>query len=688
MEQNIINRTEDEERRYLAVVKEKIEKELERNNAIVSTRMRDSREMKEYLSSSKADMDHVEKVSVRQTVDELGSMGEHSAQVSRRLSKLRASAYFGRIDFRVGERASASPVYIGIHSFYDPEEEKVIIHDWRAPVSSMFYDFETGPAEYEAPEGLKEGEIDLKRQYRIEDGNLVFMIESELNIQDEILQEELRHNSSEKMKNIVATIQRDQNAIVRNETSHTLVIQGAAGSGKTSIALHRIAFLLYRFKESISSSDVLIISPNRVFAHYISNVLPELGEENIRESTMEDLAANLLDNKYPFESFYSEVSRLLKGTDRKYRERVQFKASPDFLQKLDAYIVHVKNNRFRPAEVMIGTRQIAEDVLERAYNRLSGLPFAQQVNELLEAVMYECERRYGHEIKGKERSEARKQIGRMFGSRDILKLYREFYRWIEAPSMFKFASKGVLEHADVFPLIYFSIQLQGVQHTYGEIKHLVIDEMQDYTGIHYAVLGQLFPCKRTILGDARQSVNPDSSSTAEGIRGALGEADCVHLNKSYRSTLQIAEFAQRINRNEDLVPVERLGLEPEIFALPGPESELEKIRDCLQAFFQSDRRSLGLLCKTQAEAESLYEGVRNVGAEITLISPESTTFTEGVIIATAYLAKGLEFDEVIVPQITDRNYRTDIDRHILYVAVTRAMHRLTLTHTGKQTALF
>jgi len=687
MEQKQITEAEAEERRYLAEVNERIRRELERNNEIVGTRMRDSREMKEYLSKNKADMDHVEKVGVRQTVDELGAMGEHSAEVSRRLEKLLASAYFGRIDFRRSGTSGASPVYIGIHSFYDNEEKRVRIHDWRAPVSSMFYDYETGPAQYEAPDGTEEGEIERKRQYRIEDGELVFMIESSLNIQDEVLQEELRHNTSDKMKNIVATIQRDQNAIVRNEKSHTLVIQGAAGSGKTSIALHRIAFLLYRFKETISSSDVLIISPNRVFAHYISNVLPELGEENIREATMEDLAAELLEHKYAFEPFYTQVSRLLKGGDRKYRERIQFRATPEFLEQLDAYIVHVKNNRFVPADVMIGHRKISADILRERYHRFAERPFAEQVNELVETVLYECERHYGHEIKGKERTEVRKQIGRMFASQDIAKLYRDFYHWVENPSMFKYASKGVYEHADVFPLIYFSLQLEGGREDYRTIKHLVIDEMQDYTPVHYAVLGQLFPCKRTILGDARQSVNPLSSSTAEGIRGALGRADCVYLNKSYRSTLEIAEFAQNIQRNEDLVPIERHGEAPAVLACANSEEETECLRERVRDFFASDRRSLGIICKTQAEAESLFENLENSGGNIHLIRPDSTTFPEGALIATAYLAKGLEFDEVLVPHVDDRNYQNEVDRHMLYVAVTRAMHKLTLTHTGKRSRL-
>lgn len=679
-----ISTTEDEERAHLQAVNLKIRDALDSNNEKVEERVKDVRELKTFLTDNKADMDHVEKIGVRQTVDEFGAMGEHSAEESRRLTKLLGSAYFGRVDFRQTDRVE--PIYVGIHSFYDAERKRALIHDWRAPVSSMFYDFETGPAHYEAPSGTERGEIERKRQYRVEDGELVFMLESSLNIQDEVLQKELSHNSSEKMKNIVATIQRDQNAIVRNETSHTLVIQGAAGSGKTSIALHRIAFLLYRFKDSIQSSDVLIVSPNRVFAHYISNVLPELGEENIRETTMEALAAELLDHNLNFESFYEQVSKLLKGTDKQYRERIRFKATREFLEQLDDYIVHVKNSRFVPADITLGHRKVPAEVLEHRYQRVAGMPFAEQINELVETVLYEFERSYGHEVKGKERADARKQIGSMFGSRDITVLYKGFYKWLGQPTLFKAAGKGVYEHADVFPLIYFRTQLEGPRDL-GDIKHLVIDEMQDYTPVQYAVLGQLFPCKRTILGDAKQSVNPLSSSTAEGIGAALGRADCVYLNKSYRSTIEISNLAQNINRNEDLIPIERHGDTPEILACADTEAEHAVLRERVAAFLKSDHRSLAVLCKTQEDAEAAHAALSELDAPIHLLDTDSTTFHEGVIVATAYLAKGLEFDEVIVPHVSATNYRDEIDRHMLYVAVTRAMHKLTLTHSGKRSPL-
>lgn len=237
-------------------------------------------------------MDHTEKVSVRQSINQVAIPGENAVAKKKRLRKLLESPYWGRIDFIEEDENKSNPIYIGIYSFFDETLNTNTIHDWRAPISAMYYDFELGEAYYEAPSGRIEGNILLKRQYRIRNGKMEFMLENSVNIHDDILQKELSKSSDEKMKNIVATIQRDQNVIIRNETSRALIIQGVAGSGKTSIALHRIAFLLYRFKETITSKDILIISPNKVFADYISNVLPELGEEKIPEMGMEELQSD------------------------------------------------------------------------------------------------------------------------------------------------------------------------------------------------------------------------------------------------------------------------------------------------------------------------------------------------------------------------------------------------------------
>lgn len=671
-----------EERAYLKKVKTKIQAELDEVACKMESRSRDMRDVKKYLAENQSDMDHVEKAAGRQMVEEMGIVGDHGALGAVRLSKLLKSAYFGRIDFQARGESDALPVYIGIHSLYDPENKTYLVHDWRAPISSMFYDFEMGEAWYVAPAGKESGKITGKRQYKIEGGELVFMLESSLNIHDDILQKELSRGSSEKMKNIVATIQRDQNAIIRNDQSQALIIQGAAGSGKTSIALHRIAFLLYRFKDSISSNDILIISPNKVFAHYISNVLPELGEENIQETTMEALATELLGDKYQFQTFYEQVAALFEAKNQKYQDRIQYKASLSFLENLDEYILHVKNNNFTPTRIVVGRSAISAELVGDKFYRFGNLPIAERLNELVNALVEELEREFGRDVKKDERDTVRKQLKQMFGSTNLDALYKGFFTWMEEPGMFKFSSRGVYEYSDVYPLIYFKMQLEGMT-AHDHVKHLVVDEMQDYTPVQYTVLSQLYPCKKTILGDANQSVNPLSSSTAEKINAIFHEAECVYMNKSYRSTIQISNLAQRINRNKNLIPIERHGEDPEFRLCANEAEELNRVRSVLATFFDSDYKSLGIVCKTQEQANAVYNHVQDLSNSIFLIDPTSSAFNEGVTISTAHLAKGLEFDEVILPFCNDKNYASVIDRHMLYVGCTRGMHKLTLTYSGE-----
>lgn len=676
--------TESDERAHLVSVRAKIRAELDEVAAQMDSQSSDLRELKKYLSENKSDMDHIEKVSGRQTVDELSRVGDHSKLGAVRLFKLLKSPYFGRLDFKPANAPAEHLVYVGIHSFYDPAARTYLIHDWRAPISSMFYDFEHGAAHYIAPAGTVRGEILRKRQYRIEDGEMVFMLESSLNIHDGVLQEELSRTASDKMKNIVATIQRDQNAIIRNDSSRVLIIQGAAGSGKTSIALHRIAFLLYRFKDTITADDILIISPNKVFANYISSVLPELGEENIKETTMEVLATRLLGLEYQFQTFYEQVSELFNPKAHAYRERIQFKASLPFLEKLDTYIRHLKNANFTAADLEVARYKIPGEVIAEQVHRMGAMTFAARINDIVDSVAKKLEREHSYEIKAKDRDSIRKQLKKMFGSTNIDALYKGFYAWLEEPGMFKFAAKGVYEYSDIYPLIYFKMQMEGME-SFDEVKHLVVDEMQDYTPVQYTVLSQLFPCKKTILGDANQSVNPLSSSRAEGIKAILTGAECVYLNQSYRSTLQISNLAQRINRNPDLVPIERHGAEPEIIACADLADEVRRIREALSRYLASGHKSCGIVCKTQDAANLVYEQVKDLSEKIYVIDPTSVAFNQGVTIATAHLAKGLEFDEVILPFCNEETYSGVIDRHMLYVGVTRAMHRLTLTYAGKLT---
>ncbi len=682
----MVNKSEKEERKYLETIKNRLEEVLAKIDETVHGHARSLKEDKEYLYESKADMDHMEKMSMRKSIAQNTLIAESAVEKKNRLVRLFDSPYFGRIDFSEDGQTDANPYYIGIHAFHDEEANINIIYDWRAPVSSMYYDHELGEASYEAPSGLVSGTITLKRQYRIRKGRMEFMLENPVNIHDDILQLELSKTSDDKMKHIVATIQRDQNAIIRNESSYTLIIQGVAGSGKTSIALHRIAFLLYRFRENISSKEILIISPNKVFADYISNVLPELGEEKIPEMGMEELANEALDKKVRFQTFHEQVNALLTKKDEAFRERISFKATFEFIRLLDQYLAHIENHYFSPADFWIRKNFVPDWFIKEKYATYHRIPLLKRFEAIAKDVEENIRFYYRYDINAAERNEIRKAIEGMFRITNLRQLYKDFYDWLEKPEMFKQAARAQYEWADVFPLIYMKTRLEGHQ-TYTRVKHLLVDEMQDYTPVQYAVLSRLFICKKTILGDANQSVNPYSSSSATEIQKVFPESDIVTLLKSYRSTYEITNFAQGISRNDELVAIERRGEEPGIIALQNEEEEIRTIRALIKDFRQSDYRSLGIICKTWKQAEWLHNELEGPDEYIYLLSAQSASFAEGIILTTAHMAKGLEFDQVVVPFAAAANYKNSIDKSMLYIACTRAMHKLSLTHTGKPSGM-
>ncbi len=683
--EGLFNRTQEDEKQFLEEIKAKLSVELKHMSGRVSRYAQDVREQKQYMWDSKGDMDHVEKISARESADQTMRSGEVALDAKRRIEKLLQSPYFGRFDFRRDDDSfEEMPVYVGIHSFSDRENRRSVIFDWRAPICAMFYDFELGHARYRSPSGEVHGDITLKRQFRIRRGQMEFMLESGLNIMDDVLQEELSRTSDERMKNIVATIQRDQNAIIRNEDAEVLIIQGVAGSGKTSIALHRIAFLLYRFKETLSSKDVLIISPNKVFADFISNVLPELGEEQITELEMESLANELLGRRYKFQTHLEQSSMLLEGRDPNLGRRIRAKASTEFLGKLEEYVKHVEASRFCPVDLPVRDHAVPATILDVAYRKRPDLPLTQRLRWVAECAEHEAWVQWRVELTAKERAALKAAVRKMGRNAALKTLYREFYVWLGQPELFK-AVRGRLEYCDVFPLIYLKLRLDREDGAYRHIKHLVVDEMQDYTPVQYAVLARLFPCNKTILGDVNQSLNAWAASTAETISELLRHCECVKLYKSYRSSYEITQFAQSISPSADLVAIERHGPKPRVLACRDESQEHDLVVQMISHFRKQDFQTMAIICKTQEGAHRLFKSIRKKGEDAHLLTARSTAFESGVVVCSVHLAKGLEFDRVLVPDASEKSYQSALDRNLLYVACTRAMHDLVLTHTGART---
>lgn len=681
------NQTEKQEKEYLKQIISFLKKVIGNTDASVKDHVDTLAEYKDYIWSNK-DIDPHEIRSMRESILNHFALGESVINKRKRLTKILAIPYFGRIDFlEKKENSKVMPTYIGIHTFYDPESRATLIHDWRAPVSSMFYDHELGEAGYRSPSGEIKGEISLKRQYRIRGGKMEFMIESALTVHDDILQKELSSNVDDKMKNIVATIQREQNQIIRNEDIRTLIIQGVAGSGKTSIALHRIAYLLYTFRDSISSKDILIISPNKVFSDYISNVLPELGEETVPETSMEQILSGVLEHKYKYQTYFGLVNELLEKPSSSLIDRIAYKASFGFISELDKFILHIENTYFKAADVKL-TKYITipAPFIEEQYLRFNRYPIRRRFDAMADYMLDMLKIQYAFTVTTAGRNLLKKGIRLMFAGNNDIQVYKDFFKWTNNPGMFKMRKGHTLEYSDLAPLAYLHLALEGNGNQPFRVKHLLIDEMQDYSPIQYKVIQKLFPCRKTVLGDAGQSVNPYGSSTAETIQKSLTASEIMKLCKSYRSTFEITDFAQKIHPNAELEPVARHGEKPQILQFGSAVEELSGIMGLISTYRKSGYKSLGIICKTEQQAREMADVLKSYANDISFLSSQSSAFVQGIVITSAHMAKGLEFDEVIIPQTDERNYRSEIDKSMLYVAVTRAMHRLTLTfHEARPT---
>lgn len=681
------NQTEKQEKEYLKQIISFLKKVIGNTDASVKDHVDTLAEYKDYIWSNK-DIDPHEIRSMRESILNHFALGESVINKHKRLTKILAIPYFGRIDFlEKKENSKVMPIYIGIHTFYDPESRATLIHDWRAPVSSMFYDHELGEAGYRSPSGEIKGVISLKRQYRIRGGKMEFMIESALTVHDDILQKELSSNADDKMKNIVATIQREQNRIIRNEDIRTLIIQGVAGSGKTSIALHRIAYLLYTFRDSISSKDILIISPNKVFSDYISNVLPELGEETVPETSMEQILSGVLEHKYKYQTYFGLVNELLEKPSSSLIDRIAYKASFGFISELDKFILHIENTYFKAADVKL-TKYITipAPFIEEQYLRFNRYPIRRRFDAMADYMLDMLKIQYAFTVTTAGRNLLKKEIRLMFAGNNDIQVYKDFFKWTNNPGMFKMRKGHTLEYSDLAPLAYLHLALEGNGNQPFRVKHLLIDEMQDYSPIQYKVIQKLFPCRKTVLGDAGQSVNPYGSSTAETIQKSLTASEIMKLCKSYRSTFEITDFAQKIHPNAELEPVARHGEKPQILQFGSAVEELSGIMGLISTYRKSGYKSLGIICKTEQQARKMADMLKSYANDISFLSSQSSAFVQGIVIISAHMAKGLEFDEVIIPQTDERNYRSEIDKSMLYVAVTRAMHRLTLTfHEARPT---
>ncbi|AHF07834.1 HelD family protein [Desulfitobacterium metallireducens] len=678
-------------------------------------------------------------IDIYKYISEINSVTTDYANVHKSLNQYKKALeapYFARIDILEEGFPEVDKIYIGLMNIMDKETLGVYVYDWRAPLSGLFYRYELGPGSYSAPLGTIQCEISRKRQFKILNSQLKYFFDCSLAISDAVLQEVLSRNSSPQMRSIVETIQREQDLIIRDVETELLIVQGSAGSGKTSIALHRIAFLLYHgLSSGLNSSNFLILSPNDILNQYISTVLPELGEENVQQTTFDSIAFKLFPGELKPEGRSDQLEKLIslpEGPEKSLkRESIEFKGSHTFVQILDRYIDYYAK-RIVPFQdvyfngVFLATRQ---QLKNRFLKNEIDIPMAKQLKKIekvildkvhplqkerlkkIEQIVQQCE---GHELEVKPFSrllslkEGKKFLDSIqtFTQVDCFKMYQTLFtdknlflklsQGLELPQNIEeilsttdhTLKQGQIGYEDCAPLLYLTLKVEG-SHPLSEIKHVIIDEAQDYYPIHYEVFKHLFnKASFTLLGDINQTIEKNTGiSLYDDVINILNKKKSLKLflTKSYRSSYEVNEFTQKI-----LGPVknsssfERHEAEPQIVWADNFASLTQQMAQAIDAYLDQGYESIGIVCKSQQDATTIYyQLLKHTKVNLNLVTTCDTTLNKGVSILSAYMAKGLEFDAVLVYQASAEKYSSEFDRKLLYVACTRALHRLSLYYTGE-----
>jgi DNA helicase-2/ATP-dependent DNA helicase PcrA len=677
----------------------------------------------------------------------------------RKLEKLEMSPYFSRIDFTEQGSREVEALYIGLGSVVDEATGEHLVYDWRAPVAGMFYDYGIGHASYKTPVGTMEGDISLKRQYVIRRSELQTFFNTGVHIGDEVLQGMLGQSADDRMKTIVTTIQREQNQIIRDEEHKVLIVQGAAGSGKTSAALQRIAYLLYKHRSTLNPDQMVLITPNALFGDYVSMVLPELGETNVQQTTFQGYLEKRLgaDGSWVLEDAYDQLEELLNTeNEASYQVKygaVAFKASLGFIGMINRYVtmLALQDMKFKPlmyrGKAWASEAELTKDFYEtyrsmtvpnriEAMQRKLGKAMEKMGKAELARVYAKLHQRpeYGGtdaEMLEQARRMVRKHLRplkeqvKQLAFVDVYALYERLFRdetlaerllaealdgaeKMEAATWKAYCERtltsltsGRVLYEDATPLMYLREKLEGFM-AYRTIRYVVVDEAQDYSPFQLEVLRNVFPRARlTFLGDLNQGIyahtRTDSYAQALRIFGET-ETSLLRLTKSYRSTREIMAFAGRLLPHaEPVEPFARSGAEPRLVQAPGDGAALAvTVLAELAAMRAAGARSCAVLCRTARESEEACallqreagQAATSAAADgIRLVTKAAQTFSTGTLVLPVYLAKGLEFDAVVVWNSGATHYFRENERKLLYTASTRALHQLSVCYTGELSPL-
>lgn len=655
----------------------------------------------------------------------------------KHLNLLNGTPYFGRID--ISEDGEQESLYIGTSSLID-ENDEFLVYDWRAPISSLYYNGTLGPAEYETPVGIAEANLDNKRQFKIENGQITKMFDTNETVGDDILQDILSENSDTHMKNIVASVQEQQNEIIRNTNADLLVVQGVAGSGKTSAILQRIAYLLYHSRTQLNSDQIILFSPNNLFSNYIAEVLPSLGEKNMRQVTLNDFLVRRHQG-FVVETLFDRFEKDQQSFPEETHKIRDYFASSQFMNDVKLYLKQTPSddlpfvdlliegkiiiakkeaqaiysgisNQHTLAERFYQTKVALTKILKQRVKKIAATPEIEQEIENLSDSQYlnllgeqTRKKNYDDEFQFLAEKLAHRKLRPVHNAIqndlfiDLYQTYLNFLKQLRPVDLNHDAFKEVfyataqnieLHHLDIndaIGIMYLRDLLTGSGQNFN-IKYLFVDEMQDYSPAILTYLAHSFPkAKFTLLGDYAQDIfSMTEMSSDVAFNNSLSnifpnkKISAHLLNTSYRSTKEITDFGKALINNPTINSFNRGAKLPEVIELPEEKDFVPSYLDILTEQL-AKYKMVAVITKNIAQAQTLAEQLTGK-IEFNLITQKTRSLKNGLIILPIYLAKGLEFDSVIAHNVSAKNYNITNSSEIIYTVSSRAMHNLILTSLG------
>lgn len=617
--------------------------------------------------------DYVELLNMQGRLEDLQEDTIDLEKSKKVFSKMKNKPYFASILLRPSDEKKDENYYIGLNSLSDDKDNYKVL-DWRSPIASIFYDVEEGKCQIKTDTSVLNCFLDRKRQFGIEDGKLNYYIDSNINIEDDILKEALAKNTSTQMKSIIQTIQKEQNSVIRGDEYKNLFVQGVAGSGKTAIALHRIAYLLYKMKGKVKSENINFISPNNAFSSYISSVLPDLTEEDIEKIQLDSIARKYLKHHLIAEKKHEQIERLIKSQDL---TEYKFKTSYEFLEKLLAfakenYIDNFEIEDFDVQNVRIDASKIKKLFFEKYADRDLFTRFRWITDNIFDFYFYK--------VKSVEKTKKFKEyiFMKLYSAVKCKNCVKAYMNFLDSLGLKLELVGDKVKNEDVYGILFFKMYIYGLD-KFENIKYLSIDEMQDYSAVQLYILNYLYSCPVTMLGDYNQTLDTDSSHTLMQNLDKIwsGENLFIELNKTYRSSKEIVEFYNKIGEKHNVNFVDR-SVAPVEFLYTNKLDDVKVIQEKIKNLKDLGFNSIAIITKTNELASMLYKKFEKTELQINLIDDNTDSYDNQVCIISIYNSKGLEFDAVIIYNVGS-DYSTILDRNLLYIASTRALHRLILT---------